>query len=381
MDWLEEMPWREAELLGNSVRQWLLALAVAVGTALVTRVLKAIVATRLEKSARAKKTRVLRIAGRAIGHTRWFFYLMLGVFLGAKFLELPEAAHGWINALAAVAVLVQIGVWAQHAIRHAVEHVQSQREAEGAPPAGMVVALGFVGQLIVWAIVLLLVLSNLGVEITTLVAGLGIGGLAVALAMQSVFSDLIAAITIYFDRPFDVGDFIVVDGRPGTVKKVGIRSTRVAALSGEELVFPNGDLLKSTIQNYARMRERRIVFEIGVVYQTPIEKVRRIPDMIREIIESQETARFDRAHFKAFGDFALVFEAVYYVLAPQYDVYMSVQQAINLELARQFEEEGIEFAYPTTTVHLEQSLVDAGKGPQREQERASGDAGQAAAST
>ena len=208
-------------------------------------------------------------------------------------------------------------------------------------------------RLILWVIVLLLVLDNLGVNITGLVAGLGIGGIAVALALQNILGDLFASLSIVLDKPFVIGDFVVVDTLSGTVEHIGLKTTRIRSLSGEQLIFSNNDLLKSRIRNYKRMSERRIVFSFGVVYQTPLEKLKAVKEIVGDIIEKVENARFDRVHFKEYGDSALNFEVVYFVSTPDFNIYMDVQEVINLEIFRRFQEEGIEFAYPTSTVYVQ----------------------------
>jgi small-conductance mechanosensitive channel len=215
--------------------------------------------------------------------------------------------------------------------------------------------MGFVGRLVLWAVVLLLVLDNLGVDVTALVAGLGVGGIAVALAVQNILGDLFASLSIVLDKPFTIGDFLIIDDYLGSVEHIGLKTTRMRSLSGEQLVFSNTDLLKSRIKNYGRMFERRVIFDIGVTYQTPREKLQMIPDIIRSAIEAQEPVRFDRSHFRAYGDFSLSFETVYYVLKPDYNLYMDIQQAINLHIHARFEAEGIEFAYPTQTLFVEKS--------------------------
>jgi small-conductance mechanosensitive channel len=217
-------------------------------------------------------------------------------------------------------------------------------------------ALGFVGKLVLWLVILLLALDNLGVDITGLIAGLGIGGIAIALAVQNILGDLFASLSIVLDKPFVIGDFIIVDNYLGTMEYIGLKTTRLKSLSGEQLVFSNSDLLTSGIRNFKRMYERRVVFTIEVVYQTPVEKLAAIPKMIREIIEKQEHTRFDRAHFKEYGPSSLDYEIVYYVRKPEYNVYMDIQQAINLEIFRRFEQEGIEFAYPTQTLFIQKEM-------------------------
>jgi small-conductance mechanosensitive channel len=216
----------------------------------------------------------------------------------------------------------------------------------------MIGALGFIVQMGLWSAVVLLALDNLGVDITALVAGLGVGGVAVALAVQNILGDLFASLAIVLDKPFVLRDFIIVGDLLGTVEHIGLKTTRVRALSGEQLIFSNADLLSSRIRNFGRMFERRVVFQIGVTYQTPRGKLEAIPGIIRDAITAQDGTRFDRSHFAAYGDFSLNFESVYYVLSPDYNRYMDIQQAINLRIHERFEAEEIEFAYPTQTLFL-----------------------------
>ena len=219
-------------------------------------------------------------------------------------------------------------------------------------------ALSFIARLVLWATILLLILDNLGVDITALVAGLGIGGVAIALAVQNILGDLFASLSIVLDKPFVLGDFVIVGDLMGSVENIGIKTTRVRSLSGEQLVFSNNDLLTSRIRNFGRMQERRVVFKLGVTYQTPAEKLEGIPGIIREAIEARDKTRFDRSHFASYGDFSLDFETVYYVLSADYNLYMDIQQAINLAIFRRFADEGIEFAYPTQTLFLEKEQAE-----------------------
>ena len=252
------------------------------------------------------------------------------------------------------ALVIQMTLWAAALVDYFLDRSRrAAPEEESAARKTTLNAAGFVLKLILAAIAVLLMLDNIpGVEITALVASLGIGGIAVALAVQNILSDLFASLSIVLDKPFVIGDFIIVDGYLGTVEHIGLKTTRLRSLSGEQLVFSNNDLLQSRVRNYKRMAERRIVFSFGVTYQTPADKLERIPELIRRLIESQETVRFDRAHFQGYGDFALNFEVVYYVLDPDYNRYMDIQQAINLEIFRTFRQEDVEFAYPTRTLYF-----------------------------
>jgi small-conductance mechanosensitive channel len=213
--------------------------------------------------------------------------------------------------------------------------------------------LSFVGKVILWAVAVLLALDNLpGIQVDTLIASLGVGGVAVALAVQNVLGDLFASLSIVLDEPFVIGDSISVGEYVGTVEHIGLKSTRVRSLTGEQLVFSNADLLDSRIRNYGRMDERRASFSLGVANETPYAKLVEIPAIVQEIVEAQPYARFGRAHLKEFGDFALNHEIVYYLLTSDYTVFMDTQQAINLEILRRFAEEEIELPYPTQTVQL-----------------------------
>lgn len=216
----------------------------------------------------------------------------------------------------------------------------------------MLGALGLLAQAVLWAVIVLVALDNVGVQVTAVIAGLGIGGIAVALAAQSVLADLFASFAIVLDKPFLVGDFIVVGDKMGTVEQVGLKTTRVRALSGEQLIFSNTDILQSRVHNYRRMEERRIQFVIDVTYHTELEQLRTIPSLLREAVELQEPVRFDRAHLARYVPSAVQFEVVYFVLDDDYNRYMDIQEQINFEIFRRFGDRGIEFAHPTRTVYV-----------------------------
>ena len=179
--------------------------------------------------------------------------------------------------------------------------------------------------------------------------------IAVALAAQNILGDLFASLSIVLDKPFAVGDFLIIDNYMGSVEKVGLKTTRVRSLSGEQLIFSNNDLLGSRIRNFKRMYQRRVVFSFGVVYETPANQLEAIPSMVREIVQGQPQTRFDRAHFQKFGDYALIFEVVYHVDSPDYNLYMDIQQAINLAIYRGLDERGLALAYPTQRLYLHQA--------------------------
>jgi small-conductance mechanosensitive channel len=284
--------------------------------------------------------------------TSLLLLLPVALYAGASALEIPARLERFLQLAAVVGLLLQAGLWASRFLAGWVARkAQLSREREPREATALTL-LGFAARIAVWSLVLLLTLDQLDFDITALVAGLGIGGVAVALAVQNILGDLFASLSIVLDKPFEVGDFIVVDGLRGTVERVGIKTTRLRSLDGELLVFSNADLLKSRIRNFQRMLERRVEFTIGVTYQTPPDKLKAVPQWLREAVEAQPRTRFDRAHFKEYGDSALVFEIVYYVLDRDYNLHMDVQQAINLAILKRFAREGVEFAYPTRTLHV-----------------------------
>ena len=337
---------------GNTLLEWLTSLGVALLCLAGLAVLKTIIVKRLGVFADHTSTDVDDLVVEMIKRTRLFFLIALSLFASSLTLTLSPAAVLVIRKVVVLSLLGQIVVWGTSIIEYLIRRTRKRRKDEDPSSATTLVALGFFGRLVLWSVVLLLALDNLGVNITTLIAGLGVGGIAVALAVQSMLGDVLASLSIVLDKPFVLGDFIVVEAYLGAVEYIGLRTTRIRSLSGEQIIFSNADLLRCRIRNYKRMNERRIVFNFGVKYETPRDKLARIGSMVREIIAAKTDIRFDRAHFKEFGNSALNYEVAYYVLSPDYNLYMDLQQDINLELCKKFEEEGIEFAYPTHTVHI-----------------------------
>jgi small-conductance mechanosensitive channel len=287
-----------------------------------------------------------------LSRTSRAFSVAVAAIVAVTAIELGPNLERIVRAVALLVCLFQAGVWGSIALLALIEHrVAPPGDAEGDRGRVAVARMAaLAARVLLWSFLLLVALDTLGVDITALVAGLGVGGVAVALATQNILGDLFASFSILLDKPFVPGDFVVVGDFMGTVEHIGVKTTRVRSLGGEQIVFANNDLLTSRLRNYKRMDERRVLFRLGLVYQTRAEKLRAIPGMLRAIVERQPQTRFDRAHFSAYGDFALTFEIVYYVTSPDYNVYMDIQQAINLDIYERFEAEHIEFAYPTQTV-------------------------------
>lgn len=342
-------------LWGNPLHAWLIALAIAIVVSAVTLIVKRLVAKHFMRIAKKTRTDMDDMLAWLIGKINFFFLVVIGLWSGSLYLDLSPGASDIINKVLFAAFFVQSALWGNSVIMYLIEKATGLRKYEGAGAKTTLIVLSYIAKLALWSIVLLIILDNAGFDITTLIASLGIGAIAFALAAQSALEELFASLAIAFDKPFVIGDFIIVDSFLGVIEKVGMRSTHIRSLSGELIVFSNTDLLKSRIRNYQRMVERRILFSLGVIYGTPAEQVRAIPQMVKEIIDGDELARFDRAHFKEYGDYSLNFEFVYYVLDANYNVYMDVQQRINFAIYDRFEKEGIEFAFPTQSIHLQQT--------------------------
>jgi small-conductance mechanosensitive channel len=337
---------------GNTIANWTIAVGVAMLAAVVLRALVRWVARRTRKLAEGTTNLVDDLIADLVDRTSWVLLSAAGLWVGSYALSLSPRVAQTLRAVIVLAAITQAALWASAIADHLLQR-QRRRFAESEPSLATTMgALRFVARVAVWGAAFLIALDTLGVDITTLIAGLGVGGIAVALAVQNILGDVFASASIVLDKPFVVGDFIVLGDSQGVVEHIGLKTTRIRALSGEELVIANSDLLSSRIQNFKRMRERRVSFDVGVVYGTASEKLRAIPDLVREAVESQENTRFDRSHFKTFGDSALVFESVYYMTVPDHGAYMDTQQAINLRLYEGFEAEGLEFAYPTQTLFV-----------------------------
>ncbi|MFC4158368.1 mechanosensitive ion channel family protein [Chitinimonas lacunae] len=324
-----------------------LAVAIVVGAAalLVLTLLRRLVCERLKHLAPRTHTRLDEVLLGMVGQTKQLILIVIAIYIGAYQLVLGDTVERALDRVLMVALMVQAGLWLSHAaldwLRYRAESSADQHKQSMATHMALV---GFMAQMVIWVVVVLSILANLGFNISALIASLGIGGVAVALAVQNILGDLFASMSIALDKPFVAGDSIVVDTISGTVKQVGLKTTRVQADSGEEVVFANADLLKSRIRNYKRMEERRALFSFSVSYDTPPEKLRQIPDIVRDLILEQPDTRFDRASLKALSQSSLDYEVTYYMLKPAYALFMATQHAINISLIERFAEEGIRFA-------------------------------------
>lgn len=340
-------------IFNNDLLSWFLAFAGAVvlylSLTLMFRILKARTQSLSERTSTVADDLIVA----SLKGTRQWFLCMASIWGGALFLD-QGAWESKVDLALIVVATVQVALWANAAVSAYIAHYTQVHREHNPGSVSAVQGLSFVARLIIWSIAILLIIDNLGYNVTTLVAGLGIGGVAVALALQNILGDLFASLSIVLDKPFVVGDFVIVGDLMGVVEKIGIKTTRVKSLSGEQLVFSNSDLLSSRIRNFKRMEERRVPFTFGVLYQTTPEQLEKIPPLVEGIIKDIENTRFDRAHFKGFGQSSYDFEIVYYIGTPDYNIYMDVQQKINLAICRGFANLGVEFAYPTRTIYMNQ---------------------------
>jgi small-conductance mechanosensitive channel len=345
----------------NSVRAWAIAIAVALGAFIALLLVRTLLLGRLSAIAKRTTTELDDILVEIVARTRPYFLGAAAAVFGSRFLVLPPTTDVYVAGAFSIVLLVQCGMWGATAVDLWISQRLNRRvTGVDVASATTIRALGIGIKVLLWVIVFITALDKFGVNVTTLVTGLGIGGVAIALAVQNVLGDLFAALSIVLDKPFDVGDSIAVDQMSGTVERIGLKTTRVRSVSGEQIIISNSDLLKSRIRNYKRQVERRVVFTTDVTYDTSPEMVARIPGMIREVVSSQQPVRFDRSHFTQYTDSALRIETVYYVLDADYTRYLDIQQTINLELLRRFNAEKIDFAFPTRTVIVDAAPSSAG---------------------
>jgi small-conductance mechanosensitive channel len=348
----------EREVFGNAIRSWSIAGSITVAVWVVLSVIKVFAARRLTALSERTATELDDVAAEVVRKIRWYLILAIALRAGSVALTLPDGISRGIRQFLAIAVLLQLAVWGNAIIGYWIRRWGQKRGGtNGGSTLGAINALA---KAVLWIVIGILALRNvLDYDISALLTGLGIGGIAIALAVQNILGDLFAALSIVLDKPFEVGDAIAVDTFVGTVEHVGLKTTRVRAVSGEQVIFSNADLLRSRVRNLKRLQERRALQVIGVTYSTTADVIAEIPALLRRVVEAQPQTRFDRAHFVGFGESALNFELVYFVRSPEYLVFMDTQHAVNLGILREFSGRGIDFAFPTRTI------VNVGPAPQK----------------
>ena len=347
---------------GNPLKDWVIALGVVVVSFALIKILRGPILKRLKKWSEKTKMTFDDFVVLAIEKSLIPFLYFAAIFAAVDYLSFNTRTTHIIQVAKLFIITYFILSLATSAIQYSIFSFlerQENSDIKKRQSRGLIIIL----KGIVWVLGLVFLIDNLGYNVTTIVTGLGIGGIAIALAAQTVLGDFFSYFVIFFDRPFEIGDFIIVDDKIiGAIEYIGVKTTRIRAITGEQIVCSNKDLTDSRVHNYKRMLRRRVVFNIGVIYQTPADQMKKIPGIIKSIIESTENATFDRSHFSAFGDFSMNFETVYFIESPDYNMYMDAQQKIYLEILEAFEKENIEFAYPTQTLFAANTFVDRKNG-------------------
>jgi small-conductance mechanosensitive channel len=346
-------------IAGNAFFVWMKALLWVVLAVGLMRVVVPKVVAKLEVFALKTSSNWDDAAVNALVATRWRLIALMALGPASNELELLPIVERWCHGLALVALFIQIGLWVASFLDTWIRSARKQGLEVDPSATSALSMLSFIARAALWSILLLVLLSNFGFDVNTLVAGFGIGGIAIGLAVQNILGDLFASLSIVLDKPFQVGDFIIIDEYCGTVDNIGLKATRIRSLSGEMLVFSNTDLTKARLRNYKTMEERRIVFNFSVTYATTTDQLEALPNALKTITESVDSVRFDRAHLKGFSPSGLDFELVYWMTTPDYNHYMDAQQIINLALLRKLSDDGVQLAVPIRSLVLDKDSKPA----------------------
>src|SRR3989338_3511947 len=351
----------QLEILGNSGKHILVAAAIFIIVMFVFILFQKYLIQRFKKLVTKTQLELDDLIIESLLKIRPSFYFFASLFLSTQYLELPPIMDYTIDGLFLIVVVYQIVFTTQNLIHYAAKKIilstqekkdetKEQQKRNRTP----VQYISTIINIFVWILAFLIVLSNFGINVTSLIAGLGVGGIAVALAAQSLLGDVFSSFVIIFDKPFAVGDYIKVGGDSGVVEKIGIKSTRIKTLQGEQLIISNKELTTSRVNNFKKLKERRVTFILGIAYEISNTKLRKVPNIVKKIIKEQNSARFDRCHFKEFGEFSLNFEVVYRIKSDSYEDYVEEEHAVNSAIKQHIEDEDIDFAYPTHTVYMKQ---------------------------
>ncbi|MGC1388093.1 MAG: mechanosensitive ion channel family protein [Steroidobacteraceae bacterium] len=337
---------------GNTVASWVAAGIVAAVVWAGLWILRRLIASRHTQYSTADRPTPIRVIFYLLGNTKQFLFLAIALKAGQEILTLPADVQHGVSIAVLMLILLQVGLWAARSLRFYLNIKEMQRGSDSAL-AGSLGIINFVSGLLIWSVLILVALENIGVNITALLAGLGVGGVAVALALQSVLGDLFASLSIALDKPFVVGDLLTIDACTGTVERIGIKTTRLRSDSGEQIILSNADILKSRVRNFGRAPEQRAQATIRVAYATPGDTLRAIPGLLERIVREQPSARFERCHLKTLGDSCLHYELSYFVQQPKVNSLLDLQQTVNLRILDELRRLGVGFAYPSQRVLVE----------------------------
>jgi small-conductance mechanosensitive channel len=339
----------QALLLGIPPTDWLIAAIIGVVVWAGLWVLRDLIASRYKKYFSAKNATLIRLLAYLIGNTKQILFFAVALDVASESLTLPDRVQHVVSTTVMILILIQVGLWAGRTVRFYLEMKELERGADRVF-AGSLDIINFVARMLIWSLLILVALDNLGVNITALLAGLGVGGVAVALALQNVLGDLFASLSIALDKPFVIGDNLTIDTFIGKVEHIGIKTTRLRSESGEQIILSNADILKSRVRNFGRLSQQRILATIRLTYDTPVEKLKAMPKLLESIVHEQPQARFERCHLKALGESSFQFELSYFVQQPAVNPLLDLQEAVNFRIIEELRCQGVEFAYPTQLV-------------------------------
>jgi small-conductance mechanosensitive channel len=335
-------------LWGNSVQDYLIAIAVFAVAVIIFRIIKYGVLRRLRSIAERTNTEIDDLLVKVVDNIRWPFYVFFATVIAINFIQVNNLVNVFFTYATPIVVVFIVARSLQQFVDYGMQKLVKDKKQETEGSVARVLGRIFRG--VLWALAFVYIISLFGINVTTVVASIGVIGIVLGFGLQHILSDIFASFSIFFDKPFEVGDFIIVGDNLGVVKNIGIRSTRIQSLWGHEVIISNKELTSTRINNYKKLERRRVQFNFGVVYDTSAEKLEKISEITEEIVDKIELTELDRVHFKEYSDYSLEFEVVYYINSPDYNIYMDIQQEINLSLKKRFEKEGIQFAYPTQTV-------------------------------
>jgi small-conductance mechanosensitive channel len=350
----------QALLFGIPPTDWLLSAVVFIVVWGALWIVRDLIASRYRKSSSNRNPTLFRLAAYLIGNTKQFLFFAVALDVAQQSLTLPDKIQRIVSTTVMILILVQAGLWAGRAVRFYLEMKELERGADRVF-AGSLDIINFVSRMLIWSLLFLVALDNLGVNITALLAGLGVGGVAVALALQNVLGDLFASLSIALDKPFVIGDNLTIDSFIGKVEHIGIKTTRLRSESGEQIILSNADILKSRVRNFGRLPEQRIIATIRLKYETPTEKLKELPKLLEGIVREQTQARFERCHLRNLGDSSFQFELSYFVQQPAVNPMLDLQQAVNFRIIDEMRRLGVEFAYPAQLVFLERHAAPVEK--------------------
>jgi small-conductance mechanosensitive channel len=339
--------WLHYSVGQNSIKDLVVAAGIFIGVLVVFYIVKNVIVARLKHLAQKTDTQVDDVVMGFIHDIKSIVGASIALYVASQYLVVPEIFTNIVKAIVLILLVYEGLKFIETLLDFAISN--NMDETEGGHLRSL---LHLIIRIVLWVVAILMILSNLGINVNSLVASLGIGGIAIALAAQTILGDLFSAFSIYFDKPFKPGDFVVIGEHMGTIKHVGLKTTRINAKGGEELVVPNTEMTSTRVQNFGLLEKRRVDFTVGVTYEAPREKLTKIPEIIEKAVTSQKNTEFGRAHLHEFGESELIYHVLYYATTADYDEYMDIQEAINYAILEEYEKEGLEMAYPTRTIHM-----------------------------